>query len=88
MRTAIAKLQHRKMGLPKMVANDGDHRGQDLVQARRRIWTWHGIQIPLSRRMHILGSIGYRNPVNNMETAQTINFYLLWTFQTRPKAGW
>jgi hypothetical protein len=39
------------------------------------------IQIPISKRMHILGSIGYRIPVNNTAgRPQQIMFYLLWDY--------
>jgi hypothetical protein len=39
------------------------------------------IQIPMSRRMHILGSIGYRIPVNNTANRpRQLMFYVLWDF--------
>ena len=37
------------------------------------------IQIPMSKRMHILGSIGFRMPVNNTGDRQKqVMFYVLW----------
>ena len=37
------------------------------------------IQIPMSKRMHILGSIGFRIPANNTANRQKqVMFYVLW----------
>ena len=48
------------------------------------------LQIPLSKRMHILGSVGFRMPVNNtVERAKQVMFYVLWDFADGSlKAGW
>ena len=37
------------------------------------------IQIPMSKRMHVLGSVGVRLPVNNTAGRQKqVMFYVLW----------
>jgi hypothetical protein len=37
------------------------------------------IQIPINKRMHILGNIGYRIPVNNTaDRPKQLMIYLLW----------
>ena len=37
------------------------------------------IQIPMSKRMHVLGSIGFRLPMNNTADRQKqVMFYVLW----------
>jgi hypothetical protein len=48
------------------------------------------VQIPLSKRMHILGSVGLRLPVNNTAgRAVQLMYYLLWDFADGSlKEGW
>ena len=48
------------------------------------------IQIPISRRMHILANIGFRVPVNNTaDRPKQIMFYLLWDYVDGTlKQGW
>ena len=37
------------------------------------------IQIPISKRMHILGNVGFRIPVNNTaDRPKQVMFYVLW----------
>ena len=53
---------------------------RDLVSGATTNWdVVPEIQIPLSKRMHVLGSIGVRMPVNNTACRQRqVMFYLLW----------
>jgi mono/diheme cytochrome c family protein len=48
------------------------------------------LQIPLSKRMHILGSVGVRIPVNNTAGRPTqVMYYLLWDFADGSlREGW
>ena len=48
------------------------------------------LQIPLSKRMHILGSIGFRIPANNTDNRpKQLMFYLLWDYADGSlKQGW
>jgi len=48
------------------------------------------LQIPLSKRMHILGNVGVRVPMNNtVGRAVQVMYYLLWDFADGSlKAGW
>jgi len=83
MRTAIGKTFSTENGLGRrwspMMEIIAD---RDLVAgAKTNLDLAPEIQIPLSRRMHILGSIGYRIPVNNTGTRpRQLMFYLLWDF--------
>jgi hypothetical protein len=55
---------------------------RDLVKGAENNWDIvPQIQIPLSKRLHILGSIGYRIPVNNTaDRPRQLMFYLLWDY--------
>jgi mono/diheme cytochrome c family protein len=55
---------------------------RDLVKAAPNDWAVvPQIQIPLSKRLHILGAIGYSIPVNHTADRQRqAMFYLLWDF--------
>ena len=83
MRTAIGKTFSTENGLGRrwspMMEIIAD---RDLVAgAKTNLDLAPEIQIPLSRRMHILGSIGYRIPVNNTGIRpRQLMFYLLWDF--------
>ena len=83
MRTAIGKTFSTENGLGRrwspMMEIIAD---RDLVAgAKTNLDLAPEIQIPLSRRMHILGSIGYRIPVNNTgNRPRQLMFYLLWDF--------
>jgi hypothetical protein len=48
------------------------------------------LQIPMSKRMHILGSVGVRVPVNNTAGRQKqVTFYVLWDWADGPLTqGW
>jgi mono/diheme cytochrome c family protein len=48
------------------------------------------VQIPLSKRMHILGSVGFQVPLNNTaQRAKQVMFYLLWDFADgKVTEGW
>ena len=64
---------------------------RDLTLARKTNWgVVPQMQIPISKRLHILGSIGVRMPVNNAADRQKqLMFYLLWDFvDGRLKEGW
>jgi hypothetical protein len=53
---------------------------RDLVAGGRLTWDIvPEIQIPLSKRMHILGNVGLRIPANNTEgRSKQVLFYALW----------
>ena len=55
---------------------------RDLVKGAANNWdVVPQIQIPLSKRLHILGSVGFRIPVNNTaERPKQLMFYVLWDF--------
>jgi mono/diheme cytochrome c family protein len=81
LRTAVGKTFSSDAGLGRrwspMVEFIAD---RDLV--RGAVTNWDivpEVQIPLSRRMHILGSIGFRIPANNTAGRQKqVLFYALW----------
>jgi mono/diheme cytochrome c family protein len=83
MRTAIGKTFSNEGGLGRrwspMLEIIAD---RDLVTgAKTNVDLAPELQIPLSRRMHILGAIGYRIPVNNTGSRpRQLMFYLLWDF--------
>jgi mono/diheme cytochrome c family protein len=53
---------------------------RDLVNGATTNWdVVPELQIPMSKRMHILGSVGFRIPVNNTAARQKqVMFYVLW----------
>ena len=53
---------------------------RDLVSGATTNWDiMPEIQIPMSKRMHILGNIGFRIPANHTEGRQKqVMFYVLW----------
>ena len=55
---------------------------RDFVTGAKTNWdVIPQVQIPISKRMHILGSIGLRIPINNTaERAKQLMFYLLWDY--------
>ncbi len=55
---------------------------RDLVTGAKNNWDIvPEMQIPLSKRLHILGSIGFRIPVNNTTGRQKqLMFYILWDY--------
>jgi mono/diheme cytochrome c family protein len=81
LRTAIGKMFRAQSGLGRqwspMMEIIGD---RDLVSGATTNWDIvPEIQIPLSKRMHILGSLGVRLPVNNTAGRQKqVMFYVLW----------
>ena len=80
-RTAIGKTFAREAGLGRrwspMVEFLAD---RDLVSGASTNWDIvPEIQIPMSRRMHILGNVGVRLPVNNTAgRPKQFMFYVLW----------
>ena len=83
LRTAIGKTFSTDGGFGRrwspMVEVIGD---RDLVSGASTNWDVAlEMQIPISKRMHILGSVGYRIPVNNTaDRPKQVMFYLLWDF--------
>ena len=64
---------------------------RDLVTRGKTNWDLiPQLQIPLSKRMHILGSIGFRIPVNNTDNRpKQVMFYLLWDYADGSlRQGW
>lgn len=64
---------------------------RELVTGARMNWdVVPEIQIPLSKRMHILGNVGLRIPVNNTaDRPKQLMFYVLWEFVDGPLTeGW
>jgi hypothetical protein len=55
---------------------------RDLVKGAPNNWTiLPGIQIPLSKRLHVLAGVGYAIPANHTEERQRqAMFYVLWDF--------
>jgi mono/diheme cytochrome c family protein len=55
---------------------------RDLVKGADNNWDIvPQIQIPLSKRLHILGSVGYRIPLNNTaDRPKQLMFYVLWDY--------
>jgi len=55
---------------------------RDLVTGATTNWDIvPEIQIPISKRMHILANVGFRMPVNNSaDRPKQIMFYLLWDY--------
>jgi hypothetical protein len=55
---------------------------RDLVSGAKTNWDIvPEIQIPLSKRLHILGNIAVRVPMNNTANRSTqLMFYLLWDY--------
>lgn len=83
LRTAVGKTFATNGGLGRrwspMVEFIGD---RDLVSGAKMNWdVIPEIQIPLSKRLHILGNIGLRVPMNNTPGRSTqLMFYLLWDY--------
>ncbi len=81
LRTAVGKTFAAEGGLGRrwspMLEVIGD---RDLVTGAVTNWDLvPEIQIPISKRMHILGSLGFRMPVNNTADRQKqVMFYVLW----------
>ena len=81
LRTAIGKTFSTEGGLGRrwspMIEFIAD---RDLVSGATTNWdVVPEIQIPMSKRMHILGSIGFRIPANNTADRQKqVMFYVLW----------
>jgi hypothetical protein len=64
---------------------------RELLSGARNHWdVVPQIQIPLSKRLHILGNIGLRIPVNDTANRpRQLMFYLLWEWVDGPlTAGW
>ena len=64
---------------------------RDLVTGATTNWDIvPEIQIPISKRMHILANVGVRIPVNNTEERpKQIIFYILWDYVDGTlKQGW
>jgi mono/diheme cytochrome c family protein len=64
---------------------------RDLVNGAVTNWdVVPEIQLPLSKRMHILGSVGLRVPINNTtDREKQVTFYLLWDWADGGlKEGW
>jgi len=64
---------------------------RDLVTGAKNNWDIvPEIQIPLSKRLHILGSIGFRIPVNNTaDRPKQLMFYILWDYvDGKMTQGW
>ena len=55
---------------------------RDLVSGAKNNWdVIPEIQIPLSKRLHILGGLGLRIPVNNTaDRSKQLMFYVLWDY--------
>jgi mono/diheme cytochrome c family protein len=84
LRTAIGKSFTSGRGLGRqwspMLEIVGD---RDLVGGATTNWDIvPELQIPMSKRMHILGSVGVRLPINNTADRQKqVLFYVLWDWQ-------
>ncbi len=64
---------------------------RDLVKGAGNNWDIvPQIQIPLSKRLHILGSVGFRIPLNNTaDRPRQLMFYVLWDYvDGRLTEGW
>jgi len=92
LRTAIGKTFAQERGLGRrwspMVEVVAD---RDLVSGSTTNWdVVPEIQLPISKRMHILGSVGFRIPVNNTADRQKqVMFYVLWDWVDGSlKEGW
>jgi mono/diheme cytochrome c family protein len=92
LRTAVGKTFSADKGLGRrwtpMLEVIGD---RDLIAGAVTNWdVIPEIQIPLSRRLHILGNVGFRAPVNNTAGRQKqVLFYLLWDWADGPLTqGW
>ena len=92
LRTAIGKTFSTEGGLGRrwspMIEFIAD---RDLVSGARTNWDIvPEIQIPMSKRMHILGNIGVRIPANNTAGRQKqVMFYVLWDWMDGGLAqGW
>jgi len=92
LRTAIGKTFSTAGGLGRrwspMVEFIAD---RDLVSGATTNWDLvPEMQIPMSKRMHILGSIGFRIPANNTANRQKqVMFYVLWDWVDGPLTqGW
>jgi mono/diheme cytochrome c family protein len=92
LRTAIGKTFVQEGGLGRrwspMVEFIAD---RDLVSGSKTNWdVVPEIQIPMNKRMHILGSIGFRLPINNTADRQKqVMFYVLWDWVDGGlKEGW
>jgi hypothetical protein len=55
---------------------------RDFEEGARTNWdVVPEVQIPVSRRMHILGAVGLRVPLNNRaDRPKQLLFYLLWDY--------
>ena len=84
LRTAIGKTFATEKGLGRrwspMVEIIGD---RDLVHDAIMNWDLvPELQIPMNKRLHILGNVGVRLPVNNTSgRPRQILFYVLWDWQ-------
>ena len=64
---------------------------RDLMSGAKTNWdVVPEMQIPISKRMHILASVGLRIPVNNTAARpKEVMFYLLWDDEDGSlKQGW
>jgi len=83
LRTAIGKTFATNAGLGRRWSPMTEFvYDRDLVKGAGNNWdVIPEIQIPVSKRLHILGSIGYRIPINNtMGRPRQLMFYLLWDY--------
>jgi mono/diheme cytochrome c family protein len=92
LRTAVGKMFAQEASLGRrwspMVELVAD---RDLVSGGTTNWdVVPEIQIPISKRMHILGSVGVRLPINNTTDRQRqVMFYVLWEWVDGGlKDGW
>ena len=90
LRTAIGKTFATNGGLGRrwtpMVEFIGD---RELVSGATTNWdVIPEIQIPLSKRMHVLGSLGVKLPANNTDgPSETVMFYVLWDWMDGASAA-
>jgi mono/diheme cytochrome c family protein len=83
LRTAIGKTLSTQHGLGRRWSPMAEFiADRDLVTGATTNWDIvPEIQIPISKRLHILGNIGFRMPVNNTaERSMQVMFYVLWDY--------
>jgi hypothetical protein len=83
LRTAMGKTLSTGRGLGRMWSPMAEFiADRDLATGATTNWdVVPEIQIPISKRMHILASVGFRVPVNNTaDRPKQIMFYLLWDY--------
>ena len=92
LRTALGKTFATDQGLGRRWSPIAEFvYDRDLVSGAKNNWDIiPQIQIPISKRLHILGSIGWRIPVNNTEgRPKQLMFYILWDYvDGKLNEGW